>query len=38
LTPPPLTEADETVLTDIARTEQRRPEEAVEVTFERPSR
>jgi YihY family inner membrane protein len=38
LTPPPLTEADETVLTDIARTEQRRPEEEVEVTFERPSR
>jgi YihY family inner membrane protein len=38
LTPPPLTEADETVLTDIAQTEQRRPEEEVEVTFERPSR
>jgi inner membrane protein YhjD len=37
LAPPPLTDADETVLTDIAQTEQRRPEQEVEVTFERPS-
>jgi uncharacterized BrkB/YihY/UPF0761 family membrane protein len=32
---PPLTEADEAVLTDIAAAEQRRPEEAVDVSFER---
>jgi inner membrane protein YhjD len=37
LAPPPLTDADEAVLTDIAQTEQRRPEQDVEVTFERPS-
>jgi uncharacterized BrkB/YihY/UPF0761 family membrane protein len=37
LAPPPLTDADEAVLTGIAQTEQRRPEEEVEVTFERPS-
>jgi uncharacterized BrkB/YihY/UPF0761 family membrane protein len=34
LAPPPLTEADETVLTDVALAEQRRPEQSVEVTFE----
>jgi uncharacterized BrkB/YihY/UPF0761 family membrane protein len=36
LAPPPLTDADETVLTDIAETEQRRTEESVDVSFERP--
>jgi inner membrane protein YhjD len=38
LTPPPLTEADERVLADVAETEQRRPEEDVSVTFDAPSR
>jgi len=36
LAPPPLTDADEAVLTDVAEAEQRRPEQAVDVTFERP--
>ena len=36
LAPPPLTEADERVLADVAETEQRRPEESVDVSFERP--
>jgi YihY family inner membrane protein len=36
LTAPPLTEADEAVLTDVAETEQRRPEETVDVSFEQP--
>ncbi|HEY3673033.1 MAG TPA: YihY/virulence factor BrkB family protein [Acidimicrobiia bacterium] len=35
LAPPPLTDADEAVLTDVAAAEQRRPEEAVDVSFER---
>jgi hypothetical protein len=35
LSPPPLTDADERVLADVAETEQRRPEEAVDVSFER---
>ena len=35
LAPPPLTRADEEVLTDVATAEQRRPEQEVEVTFER---
>jgi YihY family inner membrane protein len=35
LAPPPLTEADEKVLTDVVETEQRRPEQDVSVTFER---
>jgi len=34
LAPPPLTPADEAVLTDIAGAEQRRPEQEVVVTFE----
>jgi inner membrane protein YhjD len=34
LAPPPLTGADEAVLTDVAEAEQRRPEESVAVTFE----
>jgi uncharacterized BrkB/YihY/UPF0761 family membrane protein len=38
LAPPPLTEADERVLADVAETEQRRPEEDVSVTFDAPSR
>jgi inner membrane protein YhjD len=38
LAPPPLTEADEVVLTDVAEAEQRRPEEAVDVSFERQPR
>jgi len=38
LSPPPLTPADEAVLADVARAEQRRPEEDVAVTFERPAR
>jgi uncharacterized BrkB/YihY/UPF0761 family membrane protein len=38
LTPPPLTEADEAVLTDLVEGETRRPEQSVEVTFERPAR
>jgi membrane protein len=38
LTPPPLTEADERVLTDVAETEQRRPEQTVDVSFDAPSR
>jgi YihY family inner membrane protein len=38
LAPPPLTAADETVLTDVAEAEQRRPEQAVEVSFERRTR
>jgi uncharacterized BrkB/YihY/UPF0761 family membrane protein len=33
LFPPPLTEADEQVLTDVAETEQRRPEQTVDVSF-----
>ena len=33
--PPPLTDADEVVLSDIAEAEQRRPEQEVAVTFER---
>jgi len=36
LSPPPLTDADERVLADVAETEQRRPEEAVDVSFEGP--
>jgi inner membrane protein YhjD len=36
LAPPPPTAADEAVLTDVAEAEQRRPEEAVAVTFDRP--
>ena len=36
LAPPPLTDADEQVLADVAETEQRRPEETVDVSFERP--
>ncbi len=36
LAPPPLTAADEDVLVDIVEAEQRRPEEDVDVTFERP--
>jgi hypothetical protein len=35
LAPPPLTAADEEVLSDIASAEQRRPEQDVVVTFER---
>ncbi len=38
LAPPPLTEADEAVLTDVAEAEQRRPEEAVDVSFQRQPR
>ncbi len=38
LVPPPLTAADEDVLTDVAEAEQRRPEEAVKVSFERSRR
>ena len=38
LAPPPLTEADEHVLGDVVLAEQRRPEQVVEVDFERPSR
>jgi len=38
LAPPPLTEADEQVLTDVAETEQRRPEQTVDVSFERQPR
>ena len=38
LSPPPLTEADEAVLTDVVQAEQRRPEQDVAVTFERPAR
>ena len=34
LAPPPLTEADEQVLTDVAETEQRRPEQPVDVSFD----
>lgn len=34
LAPPPLTEADERVLADVAEAEQRRPEEAIDVSFE----
>ncbi len=34
LAPPPLTEADEQVLTEVAETEQRRPEQTVDVSFE----
>ena len=37
LAPPPLTEADEQVLTDVAETEQRRPEQTVDVSFDAPS-
>jgi hypothetical protein len=33
LLPPPLTEADKRTLTDLARTEERRPEERVDVDF-----
>lgn len=36
LAPPPLTDADEDVLVDIVEAERRRPEEDVDVTFERP--
>ena len=36
LAPPPLTAADEKALTDLAETEQRRPEQTVDVSFERP--
>src|SRR5262249_37434464 len=36
ISPPPLTEADEAVLTDVAEAERRRPEERVAVTFHRP--
>jgi inner membrane protein YhjD len=36
LAPPPLTAADEAVLTDVVRAEQRRPEQDVVVTFDRP--
>jgi uncharacterized BrkB/YihY/UPF0761 family membrane protein len=35
LSPPPLTDADEVVLSDVAEAEQRRPEEVVDVSFER---
>jgi inner membrane protein YhjD len=35
LVPPPLTDADEAVLTDVAEAEQRRPEQAVAVSFDR---
>jgi uncharacterized BrkB/YihY/UPF0761 family membrane protein len=35
LSPPPLTAADEEVLTEVAQAEQRRPEQEVVVTFER---
>jgi hypothetical protein len=38
LSPPPLTRADEAVLTDVVQAEQRRPEQEVAVTFERPAR
>ncbi len=38
LAPPPLTHADETVLADVAAAEQRRPEQHVDVSFERPPR
>jgi len=38
LAPPPLTAADEAVLSDVAEAEQRRPEEAVDVSFERQTR
>jgi hypothetical protein len=33
---PPLTPADKRALTDIARQEDRRPEESVDVTFDPP--
>jgi YihY family inner membrane protein len=36
LAPPPLTLADRVVLADVVTTEQRRPEQSVVVTFERP--
>ena len=36
LAPPPLTEADEAVLTDVVEAEQRRPEQDVDVSFEHP--
>jgi uncharacterized BrkB/YihY/UPF0761 family membrane protein len=36
LAPPPLTAADKAVLTDVVQAEQRRPEQDVVVTFERP--
>jgi uncharacterized BrkB/YihY/UPF0761 family membrane protein len=38
LAPPPLTEADERVLADVVEAEQRRPEEAVDVSFDRQPR
>jgi inner membrane protein YhjD len=38
LAPPPLTGADQAVLSDVAEAEQRRPEETVEVGFDRQSR
>jgi inner membrane protein YhjD len=38
LVAPPLTEADEQVLTDVAETEQRRPEQTVDVSFDAPPR
>jgi inner membrane protein YhjD len=38
LAPPPLTDADEIVLADVAEAERRRPEQDVEVTFERQPR
>ena len=38
LSPPPLTPADEAVLTDVVQAEQRRPEQEVAATFGRPSR
>jgi len=34
LVAPPLTDADEQALGDVARTEQRRPEEVVDVEFD----
>jgi inner membrane protein YhjD len=37
LVPPPLTDADQAVLTDVAKAQQRRPEEAVAVTFDDPT-
>jgi YihY family inner membrane protein len=37
LAPPPLTLADRAVLADVVTTEQRRPEQSVAVTFERPA-
>ncbi len=37
LRPPPLTEADEHVLTDLVETESRRPEQRVEVEFDAPT-